>query len=410
MRSPDRKIGLVEKTTRWIAAIALLAVASLPEQQKPIFKSLGFDMPGSADLISEPPPLDGDIEKNWQVRELKIKEAWELIQSVIGDRKIVPANIAFIDSGYSAAAMPEDLREIPITNTLLLNHPPEEYYDHGLAMAALSVGAMWDNEAGIDPICAAELCNFLIENAASGKTYDNPTGFFVFNYSDLVAALNWLATLTDENGEPQISVINMSWGGWSDVTSLRKAVELAHEKGILLVAGTGNEGEENRCFFPAKYPDVISVRAVLHLEDDPANWGEDLAIASFSNSCDDKKGVAAPGSLINAPQTNAEGVTTLEWIAGTSPATTEVTGMLGMLITFLQTMGIDKIEAGLSAEEALLASAIIPIYVEETQIVKWGLGMPDQEKAVAYLMKKYGYTVPIPTYVLYLPMIKNALT
>jgi subtilisin family serine protease len=95
-------------------------------------------------------------------------------------------------------------------------------------------------------------------------------------------------------------VINISWGGPTNAESLRRAIENAAGKGVLIVAAAGNGdalhvGQDNDAqpFYPAGYklPNIIAVAAVDELDN----------LTSFSNYGKSTVHIAAPGSHILGP-------------------------------------------------------------------------------------------------------------
>jgi len=70
------------------------------------------------------------------------------------------------------------------------------------------------------------------------------------DYSDLIEALIWAADYT--SGNAKVGVINMSIGGSEPDDFLEEALRYAYNKGIVLVAATGNEGSEE-IYYPAAY-------------------------------------------------------------------------------------------------------------------------------------------------------------
>jgi len=81
----------------------------------------------------------------------------------------------------------------------------------------------------------------------------------------------------EENAEPSekltADIINLSLGGKGYSTTMAEAVEYAQDKGVLVVAAAGNEGEDASRYYPAGLPGVLTAGAV----DRSGN------IASFSN-------------------------------------------------------------------------------------------------------------------------------
>jgi subtilisin family serine protease len=111
-------------------------------------------------------------------------------------------------------------------------------------------------------------------------------------------------------------VINMSFAGPKD-PSLERALKLAYDKGIVLIAAAGNAGAKSPPLFPGADPLVIAVTAT-DVDDKlftGANRGKYIS-------------VAAPGVdiLVPAPE-NTYQITT-----GTSVAAAEVSGIVALLL------------------------------------------------------------------------------
>ena len=111
-------------------------------------------------------------------------------------------------------------------------------------------------------------------------------------------------------------VINMSFAGPKD-PSLERAIKLAYDKGIVLVAAAGNAGAKSPPLFPGADPLVIAVTAT-DVDDKlftGANRGKYIS-------------VAAPGVdiLVPAPEN------TYQLTTGTSVAAAEVSGIVALLL------------------------------------------------------------------------------
>lgn len=112
-------------------------------------------------------------------------------------------------------------------------------------------------------------------------------------------------------------VISMSWGLYDDVATLKSLIQQAALQGIVLVAAAGNEGDQG-LFYPAAYPEVISVGAT----------DQNDVKASFSNygtTID----VMAPG--VGIYSTLPEGNNTYGNKNGTSMATPLVAGLVALV-------------------------------------------------------------------------------
>ncbi len=122
---------------------------------------------------------------------------------------------------------------------------PQSGTQHGTAVAALLVGAENSRAPGLLPqaeLVAVDVFHGTQNDTSRATTYD------------LVRAIDLLA-------DKQIPLINMSLSG-PDNRLLRKAVEAAMQRRIVLVAAAGNEGPHAKPVYPAAYAGVIAVTAV----------------------------------------------------------------------------------------------------------------------------------------------------
>ncbi len=106
-------------------------------------------------------------------------------------------------------------------------------------------------------------------------------------------------------------VVNMSWGSETDSDFLRAAIQIAADRGLLLVAAAGNE-PTGRAVYPAAYPGVIAVGGVTADGQpwDRSNRGDfvDLsasASATFSVGHDGPAGAYVGTSISSAVVANA---------------------------------------------------------------------------------------------------------
>jgi subtilisin family serine protease len=113
-----------------------------------------------------------------------------------------------------------------------------------------------------------------------------------------------------------VRIINMSFAGPKD-PSLERAIKVAYDKGIVLIAAAGNAGPTSPPLYPGADPNVIAVTATDAQDKifTGANRGKYVS-------------VAAPGVdiLVPAPD-NAYQLTT-----GTSVAAAEVSGIVALLL------------------------------------------------------------------------------
>jgi len=87
-------------------------------------------------------------------------------------------------------------------------------------------------------------------------------------------------------------IISMSFGDYTDWSTIKDAVIYAYGKGCTLVAAAGNENTSNPCY-PAAYNDYVIAVAATDVADKRSVWGGDLA-SNYGSYVD----VCAPGSGI----------------------------------------------------------------------------------------------------------------
>lgn len=113
---------------------------------------------------------------------------------------------------------------------------------HGTAVASLLVGRD-DAFAGAAPSAVLYAADVYCGNAAGGSV------------ESIAQALAWLA-------REQVGVVNLSLVGPAD-RMLESAVRAMTQRGHLIVAAVGNDGPAAPPLYPAAYPGVVGVTAVL---------------------------------------------------------------------------------------------------------------------------------------------------
>ncbi|MBU4540417.1 MAG: S8 family serine peptidase [Firmicutes bacterium] len=154
-----------------------------------------------------------------------------------------------------------------------------------------------------------------------------------------LSVANICAALMDAADRSDIKVINMSYGGYEYNTSEAAAIQYASDRGKVLVASSGNEGqssdpESGLSSYPASYDGVISVAATTRSND----W------ASFSQY-NDKVDLAAPGEDVYT--TSLTGGYTND--SGTSFASPIVAGACGVLLAANSELTASEVETALKA-------------------------------------------------------------
>ena len=179
-------------------------------------------------------------------------------------------------------------------NAVGVTEPPDA---HGTEMAG--VIAAHDRLTGIAPGAQIYAVHAF---SRAGDTPDSTT-------FSIVNALNWAI------GQ-DVRVINMSFTGPRD-PSIDRALQAAHDKGIVLIAAAGNFGPDSPPLYPGANPNVIAVTATdsNDMVFSGANHGSYIA-------------VAAPGVDIAVPAPDG----TYELTTGTSVAAAEVSGIVALML------------------------------------------------------------------------------
>ncbi|MDA7026024.1 S8 family serine peptidase [Bacillus sp. CLL-7-23] len=226
--------------------------------------------------------------EQWNLTPLQVQLAWSI--GVTGKN----TKVAVIDSGISPH---DDLTIAGGVSTVGYTSSYRDDNGHGTHVAGI-IGAK-HNSDGIDGV-APDVQLYAVKALDKKGT------------GDLVSILKGI----DWSIQHGINIINMSLGTTSDSKILHDALDKAYQKGIILVAASGNDGNGKPVNYPAAYNSVIAVSAT----------NEKNRLASFSNT-----GAAiefsAPGTSIISTYLNQQYAIG----DGTSQATPHVTGMLALL-------------------------------------------------------------------------------
>ena len=117
--------------------------------------------------------------------------------------------------------------------------------DHGTAVAALLVGRSGSSNPGLLPGARLLAVDAFYRDRGTADRTD---------VTMLVTALEALA-------ERNVRVVNMSLSGPPNEV-LKKAIQSAQDKGMIIIAAAGNNGAGAEPSYPAGYPGVVAVTAV----------------------------------------------------------------------------------------------------------------------------------------------------
>jgi subtilisin family serine protease len=240
-----------------------------------------------------------------QRADIKATGAWDYAR---GNPDVL---VAVLDTGVDYTH-PDLSSKVISTGRDFVNDDDDAFDDHwhGTHVAGI-IGAATNNSTGIAGVAwdCRILPGKIIPAEGEGE------------YSWLIEALVWAADYT--SGQAKVGVINMSVGGEEPAEALEEALEYAYNKGIVLVAASGNDGIPG-VLYPAAYDNYCLAVGASDYQDE---------IAVFSNSGPEVD-VAAPGVwvLSTIPMAMVEpGYLPFAYASGTSMAAPHVSGFAALI-------------------------------------------------------------------------------
>ena len=149
-----------------------------------------------------------------------------------------PVKIGIIDGGLSQRFTEQTSAQV-YTRSFIDTVPSETAESHGTSIAAILT----------DPARLKDVILYsaaVVEQDKNGNDYSSPIA--------ILKALNWMV-LND------VKVVNISLSGPPNKV-LETALDVAAEKGLLVVAAVGNQGQSSPPQFPATYNTVLAATAV----------------------------------------------------------------------------------------------------------------------------------------------------
>ena len=254
-------------------------------------------------------PNDPCFRYQWHLRQIGLPAAWKLGQG----RGVV---VAVIDTGVSRVPDLQDTRLVPGFNFVADNDKTDDDHGHGTHVAG-TIAQTTNNARGVAGIAfrAAIMPLKVLSSQGSGSM------------AAIAQAIRFAA-------DHDANVINLSLGGPFPVTPVRRAIEYAYRKGVVVVAAAGNDGR-GRVSYPARYPDVIAVAATQWDETTTfySNWGKQIDIAApGGNMRVDQNGDGKPDGILQNTILPGGARTGYLWFMGTSMAAPHVAGIAALVV------------------------------------------------------------------------------
>ena len=242
-------------------------------------------------------PNDPGFESQWGAIIIQTPEAWDITTASPDVR------IAVCDTGIDQNHA-DLMGKIVANKNFTSSRSIDDKFGHGTHVAGIAAAGS-NNARGVAGVgFSSSLMNVKVHG-------DNGSGY----YSWVAKGITWAA----DNGA---KVINLSLGGPAGSGTLQKAINYAWDKGCVIVAAAGNDGNGNPSY-PAYYDHCIAVAAT-----DPND-----SKATFSNHgfwVD----VAAPGVDIYSTLPNHKnqmGPRNYGTLSGTSMAAPHVAGVAALV-------------------------------------------------------------------------------
>ncbi|MEK3764666.1 S8 family peptidase [Solibacillus sp. FSL K6-4121] len=229
--------------------------------------------------------------ERWNLKAMDVQHGWNAGFTGKG------VKIAIIDSGVANHS------DLTIAGGVtFVGNSYDDDHGHGTHVAGIIAGK--HNGTGVAGIAPNAEVYALKAIGKDGKG----------DVANVLKAIDWAI-------ENKMDIINLSFGDLEYAKSLHEGVKKATDNGIMIVAASGNEGNDsgtgNTINYPARHDEVISVASINH----------QLKRSSFSGT-GDTNDFAAPGEEIYSTYLNGQYAT----YNGTSMATPHITGLLALLM------------------------------------------------------------------------------
>lgn len=253
-------------------------------------------------------PNDPLVNRQWALPTIRAFDAWEI---TTGN----PVTVAVLDTGVAVNHRDLAGRLTAGFDFHNVDDDPSDDDGHGTFMAGI-IAANANNNEGIAGVCW--FCQIMpikvLDRQGQG---DDAT---------IAAGLRWA---TDQGAR----VISMSLGGPEDTRVIREAVEYAAARNVLIVAASGNGGDDdNLVNYPAAYPSVLAVTAT----------DEQDRLARFSTT-GDFVDLAAPGVRVWSTAWQSQLGDTYGSASGTSVACPHVAAAAALLMSIRPDLNAQQI-------------------------------------------------------------------
>jgi len=319
-------------------------------------------------------PNDPGYGLQWHLPAIELPDAWE-------ESNGAGTVVAIVDTGISMGGVDLDCRALAgefnaFTDSTASGSAADDV-NHGTHVAG-TVGQCTDNSVGVAGVAGGtSLLAVKVMGVDSGTV------------AELVKGIDWARTQGAD-------VINMSLGTSCSPTpvALFDAIDDAVAAGIVIVAATGNDGDDaeydGEIGAPACHPDVIAVGATDFSDNRPSysNWGTAIdVVAPGGDLSADVNGDGEPDGVLQETFSKSDpSYWSYYWKDGTSMAAPHVSGTAALMIS-----ANPAVTAG-QVKQALEVTAV------DRGVEGWdshyGHGLIDAERAISAVLDSTAPTWP----------------
>ncbi len=316
-------------------------------------------------------PNDPMFPLQWHMEAIHAPEAWTNTRGEGAVIAVIDTGVAYKDldwKGVKARAVP-DLAGVEMVKgeTFINDALPEGLDDHAHGTHVAGTVAQATNN-GIGVAGVAHNAKIMPLKVLAGDGRGSVAG--------IANAIRYAA----DNGA---NVINMSLGGPIPSRVMGKAVEYAHDKGVVVVCAAGNE-KRSRVSYPAAYAKSFAV-AATDFEGQRtfySNWGKalDISAPGGDTRVDKNRDGHPDGVLQNTIAIQDPEHNDYLWFMGTSMASPHVAGIAGLVVS-------EGVTNPAEVERIIQATAHHPNGKEWDK--EYGAGIADAAKAVEMARQDY---------------------
>lgn len=191
-------------------------------------------------------PNDPYYAYQWHLDQIQMPEAWTQHRGRGVVVAVIDTGVAYrSEGGFTQAPDLADTAFVPGYDFVQNDELPDDEHGHGTHVSG-TIAQSTNNSlgvAGVAPEATIMPLKVLDRNGTGG-------------WGGIAAAIRYAA-------DHDADVINMSLGGGMSSRAVQRAINYAHEKGVLIVAAAGNSSR-SRVEFPARHDHVVAVGAVRY--------------------------------------------------------------------------------------------------------------------------------------------------